>query len=64
MIFYSIFNEKYITTPEFNTLAVRVCNARFAQGNLIPKTDFNAQLSSLNRKISTTKQSTYLLKMN
>ena len=35
-------HEKYITTPEFNTLAARVCNARLAQANLITKTDFDA----------------------
>ena len=28
-------HDKYITTPEFNTLAVSVFNARLAQGNLI-----------------------------
>ena len=27
--------DKYITTPEFNTLATRVFNARLAQANLI-----------------------------
>ena len=30
-------HEKYITTPEFNTLAVDVFNARLAQINLITK---------------------------
>ena len=35
-------HEKYITTPEFNTLAANVCNARLAQANLITKTDFDA----------------------
>ena len=30
-------HEKYITTPEFNTLAVDVFNARVAQINLITK---------------------------
>ena len=45
---------KYITTPEFNTLAA-VFNARLAQANLITKTDFDAKLSSLNRKITSNK---------
>ena len=45
-------NDKYITTPEFNTLAADVFNARLAQANLITKTDFDAKLSSLNRKIT------------
>ena len=45
-------HDKYITTPEFNTLAASVFNARLAQANLITKTDFDAKLSSLNRKIT------------
>ena len=48
-------HEKYITTPEFNTLAASVFNARLAQANLITKTDFDAKLSSLNRKITQNK---------
>ena len=44
-------HDKYITTPEFNTLAASVFNARLAQANLIIKTDFDTKLSSLNRKI-------------
>ena len=48
-------HEKYITTPEFNTLAASVFNARLAQANLITKTDFDAKLSSLNRKITSNK---------
>ena len=48
-------HDKYITTPEFNTLAASVFNARLAQANLITKTDFNAKLSSLNRKIDSNK---------
>ena len=35
-------HEKYITTPEFDTLAASVCNARLAQANLITKTHFDA----------------------
>ena len=48
-------HDKYITTPEFNTLAADVFNARLAQANLITKTDFDAKLSSLNRKITQNK---------
>ena len=44
-------HDKYITTPEFNTVAA-VFNARLAQADLITKTDFNAKLSSLHRKIT------------
>ena len=39
-------HDKYISTPEFNTLAASVFNARLAQANLITKTDFDANLSS------------------
>ena len=45
----------YITTLEINTLAADVFNARLAQANLITKTDFDAKLSSLNRKITQNK---------
>ena len=48
-------HDKYVTTPEFNTLAADVFNARLAQANLITKTDFDAKLSSLNRKITSNK---------
>ena len=48
-------HDKYITTPEFNTLAADVFNARLAQANLITKTYFDAKLSSLNRKITANK---------
>ena len=45
-------HDKYLTTPEFNTLAADLFNARLAQANLITKTDFDAKLISLNRKNS------------
>ena len=48
-------HDKYITIPEFNTLAADVFNARLAQANLIPKTDFDAKLWSLDRKITADK---------
>ena len=44
--------DKYITTPEFNTLAADAFYARLARANLIAKTDFDAKLTSLNRKIT------------
>ena len=46
---------KYITIPNFNALAADVFNARLAQANLITKTDFDAKLSILNRKITSNK---------
>ena len=51
----TINHDKYITTPAFNTLAADVFTARLAQANLITKTDFDAKLSSANRKITTNK---------
>ena len=48
-------HDKYITTSEFNTLAADVFNARLALVNLVTKTDFDAKLSSLNRKVTSNK---------
>ena len=45
-------HNKYITSPEFNALAVSVSNARLGQENLITKTDCDAKLS---RKITANK---------
>ena len=56
-------DDKCITVPEFNDLAADVFNARLSQTNLIPQTDFDAKLSSLNRKI-TAKKSKQLLVEN
>ena len=53
--------DKFITTPEFNTLAADVFNARWAQANLITKTDFDAKLSNLNRKINENKSKNLLV---
>ena len=52
--------DKYVVTSEFNTLATNVFNAKLAQANLITKTDFDAKLSSLNRKITTNKTKYFL----
>ena len=46
---------KYITTPEFNTLAADVFNARLARPNLVTKTDFEVKLSSLHKRVTTNK---------
>ena len=53
-------HDKYIDTSKFNTLAANVFNARLAQANLITKTDFDAKLSSLNRKITANKTKHFL----
>ena len=52
-------HDKYITTPEFNTLAA-VFNARLAQAKLITKTDFDAKLLSLNKTITANKSKYFL----
>ena len=54
-------HEKYITTPEFNTLADDVFIPRLAQANLITKTDFDAKFSSLNRNITANKSKNLLV---
>ena len=48
-------HDKYIDTQQFKKLAVDVLNVRVAQANLITKTDFDAKLSNLNRKITQNK---------
>ena len=58
-------HDEYITTPEFNKLAVNTFNARIAQTNLITKTDFDAKLSrqqNNNRKITKNKSDHLLFK--
>ena len=45
-------HNKYIDTQKFNKLATDVFNARITQVNLITKTDFDAKLSNLNRKVT------------
>ena len=51
-------HDKYITTPEFNTLATDVFNARLAQSNLVTKANFDNTVSSLNNKIAINKTKT------
>ena len=58
---YNHNHDKYITTPEFNTLAADYFNVRLAQGNLITKTDFDAKLLSLNIKITRNKTKNLLV---
>ena len=45
----------------FNTLATNFFNARLAQANLTTKTDFDAKLSNLNRKITQNKSKNLLV---
>ena len=46
---------KHITTPEFNTLAADVFNARLSWPHLVRKIGFDAKLASFNRKITENK---------
>ena len=48
-------HDKYITTPELNTLAADVFNARLKQANLVTKTNFDNTVSSLDSEIATNK---------
>ena len=58
-------HDKYITTPEFNTLASSASNARSTQANLITKTDFDAiNYQVLTERLLQIKQNNYLLKMS
>ena len=57
-------HDKYIDTSEFNELAADVFNARIAQVNLITKINFDAKLSSFNKKLQKIKQNIRLLKIN
>ena len=45
-------HDKYITTPEFNTLAASVFSARLSRANLITKADFDTKVSSLDSKFA------------
>ena len=50
-------HDKYIATPEFDTLAANVFNARLARANLVTKTHFDAKLTSVNNKLPQMKMS-------
>ena len=44
-------HDKYITTPEFNTMATSVFSVRLAHAKLVTKKDFDNRVSSLDSKI-------------
>ena len=48
-------HDKYITTPEYDKLAAENFTARIKQTNLLTKTDFDKNLTSFNRKITSNK---------
>ena len=57
-------HDKYITTPEFNTLAADVFNVRLAQANLIRKEILMLNFRVLTEKLLQIKRNTCLLKIN
>ena len=57
-------HDKYITTPEFNTLAANVFNTRLAQANVITKTNFDAKLPNLVEGLLQINLNICLLKIN
>ena len=55
-------HHKYVTTPEFNTMAADVFNARLAaQIDLIRKTDFDAKLKAISDRVTKNKSKDLLL---
>ena len=48
-------HDKYITIPEFNTLAADVFNVRLARANLVAKRNFDEKVSILDNKIAANK---------
>ena len=48
-------HDKYIIVSEFNNLAAGIFNVGLAQANFLTKTDYNAKLTSFNKKITSNK---------
>ena len=48
-------HDRYITTPDFNTLAANIFNGRLSQANLVTKTIFDNTVSGLDSKIALNK---------
>ena len=57
-------HNKYVTSPEFNKITAENFAPRLALANLIKRTDFDAKLSSLDRKLLQLKLNIYLSKIN
>ena len=53
-------HDKYVASSELNTLVTNVFNARLARAHLITKTDIDAKLTSLNKKITANKTKHFL----
>ena len=48
-------HDKYVTTPELNTLTAENVAARLAQANLVTNTNFYIKIMSLNNTIDSNK---------
>ena len=48
-------HDKYITTPEFNTLATGIFTIRLAPADLVTKSDFDNKLQSRSKRITSNK---------
>ena len=48
-------HDKYITTSELSTLATNVVNTKIEQANVVTKTNFDNEVSSLDSKIAANK---------
>ena len=57
-------HDKYITTPEFNTLAGKIFNARLEEATLITKTDFDNKLQDISKELLQINPDICLLKLN
>ena len=57
-------HDKYITTPEFNTLFARVFDAKIKLSNFVPKTEFDIRFKKLAIESLQIRQNICLLKMN
>ena len=55
-------HDKYITAPEFNTLATTVFNARLARANLVTKTAFDTELKKISDIVTSNKRKHFLVK--
>ena len=45
-------HAKYVTTPEFIKLAAENCTAKLMEPDLVSKTDFDHELTSFNKRIT------------
>ena len=52
-------HDKYVTTPELNTLTAENVAARLAQANLVTNTNFYIKIMSLNNTINSNKAFAY-----